>query len=77
MAEVSMSDGRVQISKAQTHPTISIAGTVCTFVFLIVVIFAIFAKEQMMIASYISGALAAMGVCLALIATWRPNGNKQ
>ena len=74
MSEISVSDGQTQVagSGGRAHPAVSIASVVCTFVFLIVIMFAIFAKDQMIVAAYIAAALAAMGVCLALIASWHP-----
>lgn len=75
MSEISVSDGQKRITgfSWRPHPAVPIASVVCTFVFLIVIVFAIFAKDQIIVAAYITAALAAMGVCLALIASWRPS----
>lgn len=73
MSEISVSEGQTRITGSgwRPHPAVSITSVICTFVFLIVLMFAIFAKDQMIVAAYIAAALAAMGVCLALIASWQ------
>ena len=71
MPEISVRDGQDQVNIQGAHPAVAIAGHVCTFVFLIVVVFAIFAKQHMAVVPYIAGVLAVMGVALAVIAARR------
>lgn len=52
-----------------SNPLVGIAGTICTFSLVIVMFFAIFAKEQMMASVYIVAVLAFMGICLGHIST--------
>jgi len=47
---------------------VSIASVVCTFVFLIVIMIGVFARDQMIVAAYIAAALAVMGVALGALA---------
>ncbi len=71
MADVSVRDGEDSVTIQGSHPAVSIAWAVCIFVFLITLVFAIFATQHMAVIPYIAGVLAVMGVSLAVIATRR------
>ncbi len=43
---------------------VGLASVICTFTFMIVLMLCIFAREHVMVAAYIAGALGLMGVCL-------------
>ena len=55
--------------RKQKHSLEGIAAIICVFSVAIVGVFAIFAKDQMIISAYIVGALAAMCVCLGWLST--------
>jgi len=52
-----------------TSILVQIAAVICIFTVAIVAIFAIFAKEQMLIAAYIVGALCVMGLGMSYFCT--------
>ena len=71
MPDISVRDGQEQVNIQGGHPAVAVAWPVCIFVFLITLVFAIFAKQHMAVVPYIAGVLAVMGVALAVIATRR------
>jgi len=50
-------------------PFVGIAGTIAGISMIIVVILAVFAKEQLMVAAYVVGALAVLGIFLGFAAS--------
>lgn len=55
--------------KKPEHPAVKIAAVVSVFVFLIVLMLAVLAREHLSIIGWIVGPLALMGVGLAVVAS--------